>query len=412
MAMIKKLQEFQDELSNIIQRAYDLGLTKKIVEEFVEETMTSFEPSPKSIVPKKAYIKAPKLYMETPITSIEAEARIKAAASVEASKAAVEATIEAAVEAPKIGVKAAVEAPKIGVKAAVEAPKIGVKAAVEAPKTGVKADDEDWASIEASVEAPKAAVEATTISPTLSLTYCTAAKATQQLKDVLGIKSVVPDITTEPDWMIAARNEFKAAPPVSHEAGKYSYQLYIRSVVDIHETITKLRTQKHSGDNLFEWIHSRTPEAFSKWLVDTTTRAEFRTDELQYTIATIIFAFIRVFVNYSIPSKTARFLKYCASYAITNSRDVKKSCSSFFKLSPGATPTENMLREVAAIQAIQTYILSHIHEILQSNVAEYNIKSIKELPNGFNISFGSAKAHDEFISMIEEEYDVKKYGLL
>jgi hypothetical protein len=103
---------------------------------------------------------------------------------------------------------------------------------------------------------------------------------------------------------------------------------------------------------------------------------------------------------------------YCTSLvAIPEPSNSEESCSMYFGLSPGDKPTDGMLREVALIQVIQNYVLSHIKTLLESKKAVYKIRSIEMDASGdIKISFPSEEATEKFSMAMK--YDMRKDGYL
>jgi len=215
-------------------------------------------------------------------------------------------------------------------------------------------------------------------------------------------------------WKEAAAKEFTSSfTTVSPKKGGNSYFFYPRPISEIHKSLFDARTKKHPEDTLKEWLYDLAPEEFSAWLNDTTTIANYRDEDNRFTLATTIFAFIPFFVKHNLKKNVLKHLIYCISYAVipepTTSEE--SSCSSYFGLSPGDEPTEDMLREVAMIQAIQRYILANIETLLTSaeDKGEFKIASI-DVTDSIKVSFRSEEALEKFSSAMR--YNTRSHGFL
>jgi len=360
---LSKLNGFESAFQKFIdEQVKEIGVSKEILNKIVQEAITT------------------KVTSVSPIETILIASAAKAAASKAASK-----------ESPKA------VAPKESPKAV--APKESPKAV--APKTAA-----------ASGGAGSSPVE--TVSPTLR--YKEVVTSTLKMGDIgawsdVELSDAAP-ANAAPAWKVEAHKEFTTFTKVAFKKGGHVYFFHRRTIPEILTSLKDSRLKKHPEDTLMEWLHNLPSEKVGPWLEDVTTRADFRNESSRFTIATILYAFIPFFVKHNLTKNVVSHLGYCTSFvAIPEPSNSEVSIATYFGLSPGDEPTEQMLREVALGQAIQNYVLSQINSLLTSNKTKYKIRSIETDGAGdIKVSFPSEEAVEKFSDTMK--YNMRTDGFL
>jgi len=223
------------------------------------------------------------------------------------------------------------------------------------------------------------------------------------------LKAWGEEMADMPPWKVTASRECTSFTRVPYKKDPKTYTFHLRSISEIHKSLFYLRKDKHPKDELKEWLHALKPEEVSAWLEDTKTFANYNSDTNKFTIATIIYKFITWFEKHNLTRNVLKHLGYCISHVmIPEPPSSEKTCFSCEEFSPGDKPTEEILREVAMIQAIQGYVLTRVAELFEKadDKGPYKITGVTKTPDHIKISFESSDAVEKFSSAMKWDWNI------
>jgi len=219
------------------------------------------------------------------------------------------------------------------------------------------------------------------------------------------------------DWKSRAMNLFEEFIDVPIKAS--DFMILFRSVPlhIIHKLVFTADSRSFSTKDLPEFLAKKDAAAFTAFIEDMVSKPAGREN---ITLRKLVWRLIQFFFIHNLKdvpnnkrSSTIEHLEYCIANVVIVVPSSKKITATsndlrtYFKLSAEEVPSEQILREVAVIQAIQRFVLKEIHTLL----IEHKVgKNLILTANSLQVEFYTQEGLAKFSETIK--YDRKIHGWL
>jgi hypothetical protein len=399
MATYRKLTQ---ELNELITRALDNGLTNKLLREIIDEVLPVTVETP--IIAVKAEI------VEKAVKAELAEKAVKAELAEKATKAEISETSETAVTAksytePILTIKSI---PCETIKKLFSTVASSKKAPAPTPASAT--------AISLPVSSTDGKTDGSSSLPVSSTDGKTAAASINSVSNELWADIVDASLHVD-DWKTRAMRPFEEFTDVPTKTNDLTIYFCSVPLHSMHRLVFTADSRSFSTTDLPEFLAKKDAASFAAFIEDMVSKPAGREN---ITLRKLVWRLIQFFFIHNLKDvpnskqrSTIEHLKFCVANVVTVVSSPKKMTATssdlrtYFKLSAEEVPSEQILREVAVIQAIQQFVLKEIHTLLSDHtVGENRILTA----NSLRVEFKEQKDLKTFCDTIE--YDRKIHGWL
>jgi len=230
--------------------------------------------------------------------------------------------------------------------------------------------------------------------------------------DSASASAIASASTSASPWNTVAMSAFEKFTPVSSKPNDLAIIIHKVPISTMHKAVFTADSKSFSTKDLPEFLAEKDAAAFSAFIQDVVSKPKGRDN---ISIRKLAWRFIHLFFTNNLKENTDRIgryapikddvptikhLEYCASNVVTimpakKMKPVTDDLRAYFKLSADEIPSDQILREVAVIQAMQQFVLKEIYTLLSvTKTGKYVILTSDYLQVEFYTQEGLAKFSD------------------